>query len=99
MRKKTIIFLGVAIAALFISGCCCKDKEQEITVLVFASSRDAEYNFAGRKYLFLIYKQGEDYFFRVTFLIILKKVQWFSPVIWAKMLGLSPTGINLKMAG
>ena len=64
MKKNTIIFLVAAIAALFISGCCCKDKEQEITVLAFASSRDAEYNFAGRKYLFLIYKQGEDYFFQ-----------------------------------
>ena len=62
MRRNTIIFLVAAIAALFISGCCCKDKEQEITVLAFASSRDAEYNFGGRTYLFLIYKQGENYF-------------------------------------
>ena len=65
MQKNTIIFLFVAVvAAVFISGCCCKDKEQEFMIIRFASSRDAEYNFGGRTYLFLIYKQGEDYFFQ-----------------------------------
>ena len=83
MRKKTIIFLVAAIAALFISGCCCKDKEQEITVLVFASSRDAEYNFAGRKYLFLIYKQGEDYFFQSHIPDYTEK----SPMVFSRYLG------------
>ena len=62
MKKNTIIFLVAAIAALFTSGCCCKDKEQEFTIIEFASSQDAEYKFAGRKYLVLLYKQGEDYF-------------------------------------
>ena len=83
MRKKTIIFLVVAIAALFISGCCCKDKEQEITVLAFASSRDAEYNFAGRKYLFLIYKQGENYFFQSHISDYTEK----SPMVFSRNLG------------
>ena len=99
MKKNTIIFLVVAIAAIFISGCCCKEKTQEITVLVFASSRDAEYNFGGRTYLFLIYKQGEDYFFQSHIPDYTEKTARFSPVIWAKMWVLSPAGINLKMAG
>ena len=62
MRKKTIIFLVAAIAALFISGCCCKDKEQEFSIIQFASSKDSNYIFGGRQYLVLLYKQGEDYF-------------------------------------
>lgn len=33
-------------------------------IIQFASSRDAEYNFSGRTYLVLLYKQGEDYFFQ-----------------------------------
>ena len=65
MPKNTIIFLFVAVvAAVFISGCCCKEKEQEFMIIQFASSRDAEYKFGGRTYLFLIYKQGENYFFQ-----------------------------------
>ena len=65
MPKNTIIFLFVAVvAAVFISGCCCKEKTQEITVLAFASSYDSEYKFGGRTYLFMIYKQGENYFFQ-----------------------------------
>ena len=83
MKKNTIIFLVAAIAALFISGCCCKNKEQEITVLAFASSRDAEYNFAGRKYLFLIYKQGENYFFQSHIPDYTEK----SPMVFSRNLG------------
>ena len=61
MRKKTMIFLVAAIAALFISGCCCKDKGQEFSIIQFASSKDSNYIFSGRQYLVLLYKQGEDW--------------------------------------
>ncbi|MBQ9088850.1 MAG: hypothetical protein IJY46_08745 [Lentisphaeria bacterium] len=62
MKKNTIIFLFIAIAAVFISGCCCKDKEQEFMIIEFASSKDSNYIFNGRQYLVLLYKQGENYF-------------------------------------
>ena len=61
MKKVSAIGLLVA-TLIFISGCCYQEKFPEMTVIEFASSRDADYNFGGRPYLVLLCKQGENYF-------------------------------------
>ena len=61
MRRVFLIFLLIA-AVISVAGCCCPEKTPELTVIEFASSRDADYNFGGRPYLVLLCKQGENYF-------------------------------------
>ena len=55
MKKVSAIDLLVA-TVIFISGCCYQEKFPEMTVIDFASSRDADYNFGKRTYLVMLYK-------------------------------------------
>ena len=61
MKKVSAIGLLVA-TVIFISGCCYQEKFPEMTVIEFASSRDADYNFGKRRYLVMLYKQNGNYF-------------------------------------
>ena len=61
MKKVSAIGLLVA-TVIFISGCCYQEKFPEMTVIEFASSRDADYNFGKRTYLVMLYKQNGNYF-------------------------------------
>jgi len=55
MKRVSAIGLLVA-TVIFISGCCYQEKFPEMTVIDFASSRDADYNFGKRTYLVMLYK-------------------------------------------
>jgi hypothetical protein len=61
MKKVSVICLLAAVG-IFISGCCYQEKFPELTVINFASSRDANHNFGRRTYLVMLYKQNGNYF-------------------------------------